>query len=145
MTAICICSVVIVLAFNRSGWVALWLLGMLQLTCCVYQDGNESSDGGGSISDLLPAYFQIVELSSLLGVGRDVIDYAMQLFRGCLLAPVPPKLSVEALATAALMQAIQDEQEQHTLQVENTPLDHLLVPRLHDMVSKTFMHLEQSL
>ena len=122
MTAICICSVVIVLAFNRSGWVALWMLGMLQLTCCVYQDGNELSDGGGSISDLLPAYFQIVELSSLLGVGRDVIDYAMQLFRGCLLVTVPPKLSVEALATAALTQAIQDEQEQHTLQVENTPL-----------------------
>lgn len=145
MTAICICSVVIVLACNRSGWVALWLLGMLQLTCCVYQDGSEPSDGVGSISDLLPAYFQIVELSSLLGVGRDVIDYAMQLFRGCLLAPVPPKLSVEALATAALMQAIQDEQEQHTLQVENTSLDHLLVTLLHDMVSETFMHLEQSL
>lgn len=118
---------------------------MLHLTCCVYQDGNEPSDGGGSISDLLPAYFQIVELSSLLGVGRDAIDYAMQLFRGCLLAIVPPKLSVEALATAALTQAIQDEQEQHTLQVENTLLDHLIVRLLDDMVSETFMHLEQSL
>ncbi|KAH9609028.1 hypothetical protein KSS87_004036 [Heliosperma pusillum] len=56
----------------------------------------------GVVVDNLRAYLQIVDVSSILGLDRDISDHAFQLFRDCSSATCLRNRSVEALATASL-------------------------------------------
>lgn len=73
-----------------------------------------------NMPDLLRAYFQILEVSSVLGLERDSCDHAIQLFRDCSLITILRNRNIEALATAALVQAIREAQEARTLQVRTS-------------------------
>ncbi|KAF8405202.1 hypothetical protein HHK36_010102 [Tetracentron sinense] len=75
-----------------------------------------NSSGPSVIVDNLRAYLQIVDVSSILGLDYDISDHAFQLFRDCSSATCLRNRSVEALATAALVQAIREAQEPRTLQ-----------------------------
>ncbi|XP_078430409.1 plant-specific TFIIB-related protein [Wolffia australiana] len=66
--------------------------------------------------DLLRAYLQITDVSSILTVDRDIVDHAFQLFRDCSSSACLRNRNIEALATAALVQAIREAQEPRTLQ-----------------------------
>lgn len=83
-------------------------------------DGANSSNNNNSNSlslvDNLRAYLQIVDVSSILGLDRDISDHAIQLFRDCSSAIYLRNRNIEALATAALVQAIREAQEPRTLQ-----------------------------
>lgn len=83
-------------------------------------DGTNSSNNNNSNSlslvDNLRAYLQIVDVSSILGLDRDISDHAIQLFRDCSSAIYLRNRNIEALATAALVQAIREAQEPRTLQ-----------------------------
>lgn len=59
---------------------------------------------------------QIIDVSSILGLDCYISDHAFQLFRDCCSATCLRNRSVEALATAALVQAIREAQEPRTLQ-----------------------------
>lgn len=59
---------------------------------------------------------QIIDVASILGLDCDISDHAFQLFRDCCSATCLRNRSVEALATAALVQAIREAQEPRTLQ-----------------------------
>lgn len=59
---------------------------------------------------------QIIDVASILGLDSDISDHAFQLFRDCCSATCLRNRSVEALATAALVQAIREAQEPRTLQ-----------------------------
>lgn len=69
--------------------------------------------------DNLRAYMQIIDVASILGLEYEISDHAFQLFRDCCSATCLRNRSVEALATAALVQAIREAQEPRTLQVSN--------------------------
>ncbi|KNA25775.1 hypothetical protein SOVF_003750 [Spinacia oleracea] len=77
---------------------------------------NSSSSSSGVVVDNLRAYLQIVDVASILGLDRDISDHAFQLFRDCSSATCLRNRSVEALATACLVQAIREAQEPRTLQ-----------------------------
>lgn len=64
----------------------------------------------------LRAYLQILDVGSILGLEHDIADHAFQLFRDCSSATCLRNRNVEALATAALVQAIREAQEPRTLQ-----------------------------
>lgn len=66
--------------------------------------------------DNLRAYFQIVEVSSLLDLERDISDHAVQLFRDCSSTTYLRNRNIEALAIAALVQAMREAKEARTLQ-----------------------------
>lgn len=66
--------------------------------------------------DNLRAYLQIIDVASILGLDYDISDHAFQLFRDCSSTTCLRNRSVEALATAALVQAIREAQEPRTLQ-----------------------------
>lgn len=68
------------------------------------------------VVDNLRAYLQIVDVASILGLEHDISDHAFQLFRDCSSATCLRNRSVEALATACLVQAIREAQEPRTLQ-----------------------------
>lgn len=68
------------------------------------------------VVDNLRAYLQIIDVASILGLDCDISDHAFQLFRDCSSATCLRNRSVEALATAALVQAIREAQEPRTLQ-----------------------------
>lgn len=80
---------------------------------------NSSSNPTSStvVVDNLRAYMQIIDVASILGLDCDISDHAFQLFRDCCSATCLRNRSVEALATAALVQAIREAQEPRTLQV----------------------------
>lgn len=59
---------------------------------------------------------QIIDVASILGLDNDISDHAFQLFRDCCSTTCLRNRSVEALATAALVQAIREAQEPRTLQ-----------------------------
>jgi transcription initiation factor TFIIB len=59
---------------------------------------------------------QIIDVASILGLDYEISDHAFQLFRDCCSATCLRNRSVEALATAALVQAIREAQEPRTLQ-----------------------------
>lgn len=63
---------------------------------------------------------QIIDVASILGLDYDISDHAFQLFRDCCSTTCLRNRSVEALATAALVQAIREAQEPRTLQVLNS-------------------------
>ncbi|KAG8071438.1 hypothetical protein GUJ93_ZPchr0006g45813 [Zizania palustris] len=67
--------------------------------------------------DRLRAYLQIVDVASILRLDRDIADHAFELFKDCSSATCLRNRSVEALATAALVQAIREAQEPRTLQI----------------------------
>ncbi|XP_042490959.1 plant-specific TFIIB-related protein 1 [Macadamia integrifolia] len=77
---------------------------------------SSSGTGGVVVVDNLRAYLQIIDVSSILGLDYDISDHAFQLFRDCSSATCLRNRSVEALATAALVQAIREAQEPRTLQ-----------------------------
>ncbi|WCJ24875.1 Transcription initiation factor IIB [Euphorbia peplus] len=77
---------------------------------------NSNSNSSSVVVDNLRAYMQIVDVSSILGLDFDISDHAFQLFRDCCSATCLRNRSVEALATAALVQAIREAQEPRTLQ-----------------------------
>ncbi|KAJ9147098.1 hypothetical protein P3X46_029300 [Hevea brasiliensis] len=68
------------------------------------------------VVDNLRAYMQIIDVASILRLDCDISDHAFQLFRDCCSATCLRNRSVEALATAALVQAIREAQEPRTLQ-----------------------------
>ncbi|WOL18615.1 plant-specific TFIIB-related protein 1 isoform X1 [Canna indica] len=79
------------------------------------------ASGGPLVSvDHLRAYLQILEVSSILRLDHDIADHAFQLFRDCSSATCLRNRSIEALATAALVQAIREAQEPRTLQEIST-------------------------
>ncbi|KAK4490596.1 hypothetical protein RD792_001281 [Penstemon davidsonii] len=75
-----------------------------------------NSSGPSVVVDNLRAYLQIIDVASILGLDCDISDHAFQLFRDCSSATCLRNRSVEALATAALVQAIREAQEPRTLQ-----------------------------
>ncbi|GAB2283088.1 Plant-specific TFIIB- protein 1 [Dionaea muscipula] len=77
---------------------------------------SSASSGPGVVIDNLRAYLQIVDVASILGLDHDISDHAFQLFRDCSSATCLRNRSVEALATACLVQAIREAQEPRTLQ-----------------------------
>lgn len=76
-----------------------------------------NSNSNSVVVDNLRAYLQIIDVASILGLDYDISDHAFQLFRDCSSATCLRNRSVEALATAALVQAIREAQEPRTLQV----------------------------
>lgn len=76
-----------------------------------------ASFGPAVVVDNLRAYLQIIDVASILGLDYDIADHAFELFRDCSSATCLRNRSVEALATAALVQAIREAQEPRTLQV----------------------------
>jgi len=70
--------------------------------------------------DSLRAYLQIVDVASILRLDRDIADHAFELFKDCSSATCLRNRSVEALATAALVQAIREAQQPRTLQEIST-------------------------
>lgn len=78
---------------------------------------SNSSSGPSVVVDNLRAYLQIIDVASILRLDCDISDHAFQLFRDCSSATCLRNRSVEALATAALVQAIREAQEPRTLQV----------------------------
>ncbi|XP_010908061.1 plant-specific TFIIB-related protein 1 [Elaeis guineensis] len=90
---------------------------------CSSSSSSSSGDpsGGPLVSvDHLRAYLQILDVASLLKLDHDIADHAFQLFRDCSSATCLRNRSVEALATAALVQAIREAQEPRTLQEIST-------------------------
>ncbi|KAI8542406.1 hypothetical protein RHMOL_Rhmol08G0136500 [Rhododendron molle] len=77
---------------------------------------SSASSSPSVVVDNLRAYLQIIDVSSILGLDCDISDHAFQLFRDCSSATCLRNRSVEALATAALVQAIREAQEPRTLQ-----------------------------
>ncbi|CAO2830280.1 unnamed protein product [Amaranthus hypochondriacus] len=75
-----------------------------------------TSSSSGVVVDNLRAYLQIVDVASILGLEHYISDNAFQLFRDCSSATCLRNRSVEALATACLVQAIREAQEPRTLQ-----------------------------
>ncbi|XP_047973019.1 plant-specific TFIIB-related protein 1 [Salvia hispanica] len=75
-----------------------------------------TASGPSVVVDNLRAYLQIIDVASILGLDCDISDHAFQLFRDCSSATCLRNRSVEALATAALVQAIREAQEPRTLQ-----------------------------
>ncbi|KAF9609437.1 hypothetical protein IFM89_016237 [Coptis chinensis] len=96
-------------SFSYSG-----MLAELE-RCCSITD--TSATGGVVAVDNLRAYLQIIDVSSILGLDYDISDHAFELFRDCSTATCLRNRSVEALATAALVQAIREAQEPRTLQL----------------------------
>ncbi|KAG9135806.1 hypothetical protein Leryth_002531 [Lithospermum erythrorhizon] len=77
------------------------------------------TNGSGGVSvvvDNLRAYLQIIDVASILRLEYEIAENAFQLFRECCSATCLRNRSVEALATAALVQAIREAQEPRTLQ-----------------------------
>lgn len=85
-------------------------------TATATANAGTSASGPTVVVDNLRAYLQIIDVASILGLDRDISDHAFQLFRDCSSATCLRNRSVEALATAALVQAIREAQEPRTLQ-----------------------------
>ncbi|TYJ10324.1 hypothetical protein E1A91_A11G200200v1 [Gossypium mustelinum] len=79
------------------------------------------------VVDNLRAYMQILDVASILGLDCDISDHAFQLFRDCCSATCLRNRSVEALATAALVQAIREAQEPRTLQELATHIGEVVI------------------
>ncbi|XP_077233300.1 plant-specific TFIIB-related protein [Tasmannia lanceolata] len=80
----------------------------------------DSSSSSSVSIDNLRAYLQIIDVASILGLDHDISDHAFQLFRDCSSATCLRNRNVEALATAAILQAIREAQEPRTLQEIST-------------------------
>ncbi|KAJ4842037.1 Plant-specific TFIIB- protein 1 [Turnera subulata] len=93
-------------------------LAELERTLELANSNSSTSNSNPStvVVDNLRAYMQIIDVASILGLDSDISDHAFQLFRDCCSATCLRNRSVEALATAALVQAIREAQEPRTLQ-----------------------------
>ncbi|CAM8904103.1 unnamed protein product [Rhodiola kirilowii] len=89
---------------------------VLESTSSASSSSSASASGPSVVVDNLRAYLQIIDVASILGLECDISDHAFQLFRDCCSATCLRNRSVEALATAALVQAIREAQEPRTLQ-----------------------------
>ncbi|CAN0924541.1 Plant-specific TFIIB-related protein 1 [Linum grandiflorum] len=89
---------------------------VLELTTSTASAPTNNSNSSTVVIDNLRAYMQIIDVASILGLDSDISDHAFQLFRDCCSATCLRNRSVEALATAALVQAIREAQEPRTLQ-----------------------------
>ncbi|GLJ29927.1 hypothetical protein SUGI_0591680 [Cryptomeria japonica] len=79
-------------------------------------EGVNSNNNCLGLVDNLRAYLQIVDVASILGLDRDISDHAIQLFRDCACTTYLRNRNIEALATAALVQAMREAHEPRTLQ-----------------------------
>lgn len=100
--------------FARSSLSFSGHLAELERTLELASSGSNSST---VVVDNLRAYMQIIDVASILGLDCDISEHAFQLFRDCCSATCLRNRSVEALATACLVQAIREAQEPRTLQV----------------------------
>ncbi|KAJ7944309.1 transcription initiation factor IIB [Quillaja saponaria] len=92
-------------------------LAELERTLESSSSSTSSSSSSSTVAvDNLRAYMQIIDVASILGLDYDISDHAFQLFRDCCSATCLRNRSIEALATAALVQAIREAQEPRTLQ-----------------------------
>ncbi|KAL0343305.1 UNVERIFIED_CONTAM: Plant-specific TFIIB-related protein 1 [Sesamum angustifolium] len=108
------------------------------------QGNNSSASGPSVVVDNLRAYLQIIDVASILGLDYDISDHAFQLFRDCSSATCLRNRSVEALATAALVQAIREAQEPRTLQTclrNSEPFDWNFLPDEHNQAIKAHLHM----
>ncbi|CAN1225144.1 Plant-specific TFIIB-related protein 1 [Linum perenne] len=86
-----------------------------------------NSNSSTVVIDNLRAYMQIIDVASILGLDSDISDHAFQLFRDCCSATCLRNRRVEALATAALVQAIREAQEPRTLQELATHIGEVVI------------------
>ncbi|KAL6648640.1 hypothetical protein ACP70R_012864 [Stipagrostis hirtigluma subsp. patula] len=109
-----------VLARSASSFSGL--LAELERALAVDSAASSTPDPAGPMVsvDSLRAYLQIVDVASILRLDRDIADHAFELFKECSSATCLRNRSVEALATAALVQAIREAQEPRTLQEIST-------------------------
>ncbi|KAI4314861.1 hypothetical protein L6164_027727 [Bauhinia variegata] len=89
---------------------------LAELERTIESSSSSSSSSSTVVVDNLRAYMQIIDVASILGLDYDISNHAFQLFRDCCSATCLRNRSVEALATAALVQAIREAQEPRTLQ-----------------------------
>ncbi|CAI9110746.1 OLC1v1010822C1 [Oldenlandia corymbosa var. corymbosa] len=89
---------------------------VLEATSSSTASSGSNPSGPSVVVDNLRAYLQIIDVASILRLDCDISDHAFQLFRDCSSATCLRNRSVEALATAALVQAIREAQEPRTLQ-----------------------------
>lgn len=68
-------------------------------------DGNERNKSGGDARHTLVAYFEIVELASILGVDKETVNLAVRIFRHTASNTSLRNRNVECLATAAFVAA----------------------------------------
>ncbi|KAG2240717.1 hypothetical protein Bca52824_090462 [Brassica carinata] len=101
--------------FARSSLSFSGHLAELERTLEVASNSTNSSSTV-VVVDNLRAYMQIVDVASILGLHCDISEHAFELFRDCCSATCLRNRSVEALATACLVQAIREAQEPPTLQ-----------------------------
>ncbi|KAL5209062.1 hypothetical protein ABZP36_004685 [Zizania latifolia] len=106
----------------RSASAFSGLLAELERALAVESAASSTPDPAGPMVsvDSLRAYLQIVDVASILRLDRDIADHAFELFKDCFSATCLRNRSVEALATAALVQAIREAQEPRTLQEIST-------------------------
>ncbi|TVU48065.1 hypothetical protein EJB05_07687, partial [Eragrostis curvula] len=106
----------------RSASAFSGLLAELERALAVESAASSTPDPAGPMVsvDNLRAYLQIVDVASILRLDRDIADHAFELFKDCSSATCLRNRSVEALATAALVQAIREAQEPRTLQEIST-------------------------
>ncbi|KAL6273921.1 hypothetical protein ACE6H2_024613 [Prunus campanulata] len=103
--------------FLRSSLSFSGHLAELERTLESTSSSSSSSPSSSTVVvDNLRAYMQIIDVASILGLEYDISDHAFQLFRDCCSTTCLRNRSVEALATAALVQAIREAQEPRTLQ-----------------------------
>ncbi|XP_050128229.1 plant-specific TFIIB-related protein 1 [Malus sylvestris] len=102
--------------FLRSSLSFSGHLAELERTLESTSSSSASSSSSTVVVDNLRAYMQIIDVASILGLENDISDHAFQLFRDCCSTTCLRNRSVEALATAALVQAIREAQEPRTLQ-----------------------------
>ncbi|KAK9165563.1 hypothetical protein Scep_000754 [Stephania cephalantha] len=102
--------------FLRSALSFSGHLAELERALDTSSSSSSGAPGSVVVVDNLRAYLQIIDVSSILGLDFDISDHAFQLFRDCSAATCLRNRSVEALATAALVQAIREAQEPRTLQ-----------------------------
>ncbi|KAL3700488.1 hypothetical protein R1sor_018510 [Riccia sorocarpa] len=80
-------------------------------------DATTSASGtANSSQDMVRGYLQILEVGSILRLERDSCDHAVELFRQCLQTTYLRNRNIEALATAAVVQAMREAGEPRTLQ-----------------------------
>ncbi|CAA6657574.1 unnamed protein product [Spirodela intermedia] len=105
-------------SFSFSGHLAELERTLFSTSSASSSSASSAADSSGPLVsvDHLRAYLQIIDVSSILDVDHDITDHAFQLFRDCSSTTCLRNRNIEALATAALVQAIREAQEPRTLQ-----------------------------
>ncbi|BFI23434.1 hypothetical protein AXG93_1913s1450 [Marchantia polymorpha subsp. ruderalis] len=90
------------------------------LSDTLFNGGNAGpvsvSGASSNTLDILRGYMEVLEVSSILGLERDICDHAYDLFRDCLQQTYLRNRNIEALAIAAIIQAMREANEPRTLQ-----------------------------